>query len=95
MKDLKQWEEMQEELDELVEIRRILSERIHNLRIRLRQHKIYNNKIFDKAETIAYKMFGKRLKELSPAEFRQYYTERQRERRKRLKQEYSEGENND
>ena len=78
-----QWEEKQEELDELIELRQLISNRIHILRIEIAQKS--KQKEVDKTNTIAWQMFGKRLRDLTATEYREYYNARQRERRKRDK----------
>lgn len=79
-----QWKEKQEELDELIELRQVISNRIHILRIEIAQKS--KQKEVDKTNTIAWQMFGKRLRDLTATEYREYYNARQRERRKRDKQ---------
>lgn len=79
-----QWKEKQEELDELIELRQLISNRIHILRIEIAQKS--KQKEVDKTNTIAWQMFGKRLRDLTATEYREYYNARQRERRKRAKQ---------
>lgn len=78
MKTQEQWEEREKELEELVELRKVISSRIHELKVRIAQHKKQMANPPDKTDTIAYQMFGKRMRDLTVEEYRQYYNARQR-----------------
>lgn len=56
-----------------------VSERIHTLSVHIRAYKkrVENPKPIN-TNTFAYQMFGKRLKDLTPNEYRIYYNARQR-----------------
>lgn len=87
MKTPEQWKVMEQEVEELEELRAVISNRIHLLKVKLAQHKKTTQNSTAGMNSIAYQMFGKRLKDLTPDEYRQYYNARQRENRaKRRKQ---------
>lgn len=85
MKTQAEWDAMKEELEELKELRAEISERIHVLNVRIAHHRKTMANPPDKTNTIAYQMFGKRLKDLTPDEYRIYYNARQRARREKLR----------
>lgn len=84
MKTTEHWEAVEAEIKELEELRRGISERIHLLRVSLNQHRKQNPP--SKTDTIAYQMFGKRLKDLTADEYRQYYNARQKINRAKRKE---------
>lgn len=86
MKTQEQWKEREQELEELVELRTAISSRIHELKVRIAQHKKQMATPPDKTDTIAYQMFGKRLRDLTTEEYRIYYNARQRINRQNRKQ---------
>ena len=87
MKTPEEWKALEQERDELKALRNEMSKRIHLLSMRIAQHKNHvKNNAPNKINTIAYKMFGKQLKDLTPDECRQYYSARQRAKRERRKQ---------
>lgn len=81
-----EWKEIEQERDELKAVRRAISKRIHLLNMRLAQRNRTKINPPDKTNTIAYQMFGKRLRDLTPDERRLYYNARQRINSKRRKQ---------
>ena len=85
MKTEQQWKEREQELEELVELRKVISSRIHELKVRIAQHKKQMASPPNKTNTIAYQMFGKRLRDLTAEEYRIYYNTRQRINRKNRK----------
>lgn len=80
------WKALETELEALKAQRKELSERIHLLSTSLRQHKQTMKNPPDKTNTLAWKMFGKRMKDLTPDEYRKYYNTLQRKSRERRKQ---------
>ena len=86
MKTQAEWLEMEQELAELKELRDAISKRIHELSVGIRQHKKYMQSPPDKTGTIAYQMFGKRLKDLTAEEYRIYYNARKRINRAKRKE---------
>ena len=80
------WKAREAELEALKAQRKELSERIHVLSIEIRQHKQTMKNPPDKTNTLAWKMFGKRMKDLTPDEYRKYYNVLQRKSRERRKQ---------
>ncbi len=80
------WAEMEAELKELRELRTEISKRIHILNMGLHSHHKTIANPPDKTDTIAYQMFGKRLRDLTPEELRKYYTSRQRINRAKRKE---------
>ena len=83
MKTQDQWKAMEDELAELKELRTEISKRIHSLSVSIAQHK---KNPPDKTNTIAYQMFGKRLRDLTTEEYRIYYNARQRINRAKRKE---------
>lgn len=86
MKTPEEWKEIEQERNELKEVRKALSKRIHLLNMQLAQRNRTKSNTPDKTNTIAYQMFGKRLRDLSKEERRLYYNARQRINSKRRKQ---------
>ena len=86
MKTQEQWKAMEDELAELKELRTEISKRIHSLSVSIAQHKKCEKNPPDKTSTIAYQMFGKRLKDLTTEEYRIYYNARQRINRAKRKE---------
>lgn len=86
MKTQEQWEEREKELEELVELRKVISSRIHELKVRIAQHKKQMANPPDKTDTLAYQMFGKRMKDFTAEEYKAYYNARQRVNRPKRKQ---------
>ena len=86
MKTPEEWKEIEQERDELKAVRKSISKRIHLLNMRLAQRSRTENKPKDKTNTIAYQMFGRRLRDLTPEERRLYYNARQRINSKKRKQ---------
>ena len=80
------WKAREKELKALEAQRKELSARIHLLKCDIRQHKQTVKNPPDKTNTIAWQMFGKRLKDLTPEEYRIYYNACQRKRRAQRKQ---------
>ena len=79
------WKAMEAELRDLKSQRRELSDRIHLLNVSIRQHK-QRKPAPDKTNTLAWQMFGKRMKDLTPDENRKYCNALQRRSRERRKQ---------
>lgn len=86
MKTQDQWKAMEDELAELKELRTEISKRIHSLSVSIAQHKKCLQNPPDKTDTIAYQMFGKRLRDLTMEEYRIYYNARQRINRAKRKE---------
>ena len=85
MKSSKEWEAMEEELKELLELRAEVSRRIRVLKVAINAHKRTLAHPPDKTNTIAYKMFGKRLRDLTTEELKAYNAQRKREGREKVK----------
>ena len=80
-----EWELRQQELEELVQLRTEISERIHRLQQVIRQHQKAIQAPPDKTNTFAFQMFGKQCKDLTAEEHKIYYNARQRENRAKRK----------
>lgn len=85
MKTEAEWKNKEAELASLIEERSRISKRIHVLKVELKQHKEAQSNPPDKRNTIAFQMFGKRLKDLSKEEYRAYNNARQRINRQKRK----------
>jgi hypothetical protein len=75
------WQELENEVKELVALRQELSAKIHKLKVELNQHKKQKEEAEKRGdsnylETYAYQMFGKRLKDLTVEEYKVYYNTR-------------------
>ena len=72
-------EELNAKICELKAKRDMVTKEIHTLTVRIRAYKkrVENPKPIN-TNTFAYQMFGKRLKDLTPDEYRIYYNARQR-----------------
>lgn len=80
------WEQKNKELLELQELKKIISKKIHLLKCSLRQHeKQQQQTTNNKQNSIAFKMFGKRLKDLTAEEYKAYYNARQKINREKRK----------
>ena len=77
MKTEQEWQEIEAQVQQLVKQRKELSKTIHALKARICQHKRSKSKK-DHTKTIAWQMFGKRLKDLTAEEYREYYNARQK-----------------
>lgn len=80
----KEWEAKRKELEELEKQKKEIAKKIHILKVSLNQHgKHCDNKV--RTDTEVYKMFGKKLKDLTPEEYKVYYNARQRINRQKRK----------
>jgi hypothetical protein len=86
MKSNNFWDNAQEELADLINQRRIISKKIHILRLGINQHekKPYINPDAGK-NSPCFKHYGKRFKDLTPEEKREWAKLRKRESVKRQK----------
>lgn len=80
-----EWLDRKNELESLKKKRKEISHKISLLRIAIAQHEKAMNNPPNKTNTFAYQMFGKRLKDLTPEEYKAYYNERQRINRAKKK----------
>jgi lipoate-protein ligase A len=77
---------LKEHRAKLQEVIKALSAEINALERKSGKYYHYTPKEWEAGKTISEKMFGKRLKDLTPDEYREYYRARQRERRKKQKE---------
>ena len=80
-----QWKDREQELLELKKQRAEISRKIHELQNLLRQHGKCNGQK-TRTNTAVYKMFGKKLNELTKEEYKQYYNARQKINRRKRKE---------
>ena len=86
MKNNEYWQSLENELIILKNQRDELSRKIHLMSVELRQHKgtLINRKI--DTSSLCYQMYGKRQKDLTPEQLKEYNRIMQRNRRAKKKE---------
>ena len=80
MKTEREWQEIEVQVQELIAQRKEISKKIHVLKASIyqRKHRGKQTGGKDYTKTVAWQMFGKRLKDLTKEEYREYYNARQK-----------------